>query len=104
MQRNRKKINRIQTLIILSLALFGTVIAVGVFGEEGVMTVYRFRDELKLLKQDNDALVQANEGLKKEIQSLKTEPLSVEMIAREKLHMVKPGEVVYQIVPQPSEP
>ncbi len=99
MKRPIKKLNRVQTLLILSLVLFGTMIGIGVFSDEGVMTVYQFREELDLLKGENEALVHENKDLVKEIEALKTDPLSIETIAREKLQLTKPGEVVYQIVP-----
>ncbi|MBT5257275.1 MAG: septum formation initiator family protein, partial [Nitrospina sp.] len=37
--------------------------------------------------------------LRFEIEALKSDPLSIEVLAREKLNMVRPGETVYQIVP-----
>lgn len=98
------KLNKVQSLLILSLILFGAMIGIGVFSDEGVMTVYQFREELGLLKAENEAMIVENETLEKEIESLKTDPLSVETIAREKLHLVKSGEVVYQIVPQTPDP
>jgi len=104
MKFKKIKLNKVQTLLILSVILFGAMIGVGVFSDEGVMTVYQFREDLDLLKGENEALMQDNESLRKEIESLKTDPLSVETIAREKLHLIKSGEVVYQIVPQTPDP
>jgi cell division protein FtsB len=36
--------------------------------------------------------------IRREIKALKSNPLAIEKIAREKLNLVKPGETVYQIV------
>jgi len=39
-----------------------------------------------------------NEKLRMEIKGLKSDPYEIEKIAREKLHLVKPGDQVYHIV------
>ena len=95
-----KKNNKAQTTLILSLVLFVVMILAAVFSDKGVVTVYDFQGELNQLKDHNSGLEQENARLKKEIKALKTEPLAVEKVAREKLQLVKPGDVVYQIVPE----
>ena len=97
-----KPLNKIQTTLALSLLLFATMVGVAVFSEDGVMTVFHFKDELEALKQTNESLAEENLKLREQIEALKTDPLAVERIAREKLNLVKPGETVYQIVPQPK--
>lgn len=97
-----KPLNKIQTTMALSLLLFATMVGVAVFSEDGVMTVFHFKDELEQLKETNETLADENRKLREEIETLKTDPLAVERVAREKLNLVKPGETVYQIVPQPE--
>ena len=96
-----KNLSRYQRILLLSLTFFVMMITVAVFHEEGIITVYEFQDELVELKKNNEQLKESNIRLRKEIKLLKSDPFSVEKIAREKLQMVKPGETVYKIVPRP---
>ena len=96
-----KNLSRYQRILLLSLTFFVMMITVAVFHEDGIITVYEFQDELVELKKNNEQLKESNIRLRKEIKLLKSDPFSVEKIAREKLQMVKPGETVYKIIPGP---
>lgn len=96
-----KKISKTRKIILLSSALFLVMTLVAIFHEEGALTVYDFNKELAQIKADNEQLRQENQRLIGEIQALKTDPFAVEKIAREKLNLVKPGEIVYQIIREP---
>lgn len=80
------------------------MIGAAVFNEDGFLEVFKFQEELNVLKQKNKDLRKENDQVKVQIERLKTDPYAIEKVAREKLNMVKPGETVYQIVHQPSEP
>ncbi len=88
-----------QKTLILGLSLSAMMLVVAVFSKDGFVTVHEFEKELQVLIHDNQILSQQNEGLRKEIHYLKTEPHEVEKIAREKLNLVKAGEIIYKIVP-----
>ena len=96
-----KNLSRYQRILLLSLTFFVMMITVAVFHKDGIITVYEFQDELVELKKNNEQLKESNIRLRKEIESLKSDPFSVEKIAREKFQMGKPGETVYKIVPGP---
>ncbi|CAI2718214.1 FtsB family cell division protein [Nitrospina watsonii] len=104
MRYTPKPLNKIQTTLALSLLLFATMIGVAVFSDDGVMTVFSFKGDLEKLKENNESLVEDNLTLRREIGALKSDPLAVERVAREKLNLVRPGETVYQIVPHPNTP
>lgn len=74
------------------------MIIVAVFHENGILTVFEFREQIGKLQQGNEALARENHQLRREIEALKSNPLAIEKIAREKLNLVKPGETVYKIV------
>lgn len=99
-----KSLNKIQTTMALSLLLFAIMVGVAVFSDDGVMTVFNFKDELEKMKEGNVTLTRENKALQEEIEALKKDPLAVERVAREKLNLVRPGETVYQIVPHPDTP
>jgi len=88
-----------QQIVLLTLAFFVLVIIVAIFHENGILTVHKFERELNEFEASNETLKQKNQKLRFEIETLKSDPLSVEILAREKLNMVRPGETVYQIVP-----
>ncbi len=94
-----KKPNKAQTTFYLSLFMFLLVLVAATFGDKGVVTVYKFKSELNELKSFNKKLTNENLRLRNEIAALKSDPFAVEKVAREKLNLVKAGEVIYQFVP-----
>ena len=88
-----------QQIVLLTLAFFVLVIIVAIFHENGILAVHKFERELNEFEASNKTLKQKNQKLRFEIETLKSDPSSIEILAREKLNMVRPGESVYQIVP-----
>jgi len=95
-----KKLNLYQKSILLSVTFCLLVILVAVFHENGILIVNNFDHELVKFKARNDMLEKKNRLLRSEIDALKSDPFAVEILAREKLNLVRPGETVYQLVPQ----
>ena len=66
-----------------------------IFGANGLLAMHRkqqeYRQELARLQQ----LESENRSLHRDIQSLKNGKSAIERIAREELHLTRPGEVVY---------
>lgn len=93
-----KKLTKSQKIILLSLTLFTLTILVAVFHEEGLLTINEFDQSLQKLKEDNERLKKENSKISEEVKALKSDPAAIEKVAREKLNLVKPGEIVYQIV------
>jgi cell division protein FtsB len=91
-----------------TLALgFVLIVAMGlaaIFSDKGFMNVSDFTEELNYLKKSNAVLAEENAHIQKEIGALKSDPYAVEKIARDKLNLVKPGEMVYQIVREFASP
>ena len=94
-----KKLSLYQRIILLTLAFFVLVVVVAIFHKNGILTVYEFGRELIEFDVSNETLRQKNQKLRFEIDALKSDPSSIEILAREKLNMVRPDETVYQIVP-----
>jgi cell division protein FtsB len=89
---------RYQQILTLSLAFFVFLLLAAFFHDEGILTVFKLQDQMVEMRESNKALSTKNVKIHKEIEALKSNPLAIEKIAREKLNLVKPRETVYQIV------
>lgn len=86
---------------LVLLAALAILIAISsVVGKKSVVKVLRMSKTRTELQQEIARLRQVNEGLTREIQSFANNPGQIEVIAREDLGLVKPGEIVYQFSPQ----
>ena len=98
------KWTKAQKTLALGLVLIAAMALASMFSDKGFMNVYDFTEELDYLKKSNTVLVKENATIRKKINALKSDPYTVEMLARDKLNLVKPGETVYQIVRESSLP
>jgi cell division protein FtsB len=98
------KWTKAQKTLALGLVLIAAMALAAVFSDKGFMNVYDFTEELNYLEKSNTVLAKENARIQKEIDALKSDPYAVEMLARDKLSLVKPGETVYQIVRETSSP
>ena len=73
------------------------------FGADGMVGAYRARADVKGLQQEIVTARHANEALRERIQSLRSEPMTIEREARERLGLVKPDEKVYLLTPLPLD-
>ena len=94
-----KNLSLYQQIILLTLTFFVLAIIVAIFHEEGILTVHKFENKLIDFEASNETLKRKNQKLRSEVEALKSDPLSIEILAREKLNMVRPGETVYKLVP-----
>jgi cell division protein FtsB len=82
----------------LSLSCWGFFMLMAFFNNEGVLAVYEFEKQLKILEIKNERLSEENKQIKNEINALKTNPSEIERVAREKLNLVKPKDKVFQFI------
>jgi cell division protein FtsB len=66
-----------------------------VVGEMGFVKYYRMRAQERDLRAEIGRLKQDNLRLLQEVRSLKHDPAVIERIARDKIGLARPGEVVY---------
>ena len=95
--------SRYQKIFLLCLGFFLLLLLMAVFHENGILNAYQLEQEQHKIISENENLRTKNEKLRMEIKGLKSDPYEIEKIAREKLHLVKPGDQVYHIV-QPQKP
>ena len=70
------------------------MLVLAVFNDKGLIQVYSQSTKLSTLETDLVRIDTENKQLTDEIQALRTDPGTIEKLAREELKLVKPGEVV----------
>ena len=84
---------KIIILIVLGLVLLGFIFIPGYLKIKGLS-----RQNRELVRQIEE-IKQTNKRLKEEQEMLINDPLYLEKVAREKLGVVRKGEVVYKVLP-----
>lgn len=79
---------------LLSLVFSTLLFALFFVGDRGFLQVRRQRAELRAAQEEVARIDAENRKLEAEVAALKNDPRALEKIAREKLGLVKPGEVV----------
>jgi cell division protein FtsB len=93
-----KYVPNIEKSLMLAVALLGVVlVALGLFGNNGIITYTELKRGYNDMQQRVDKLNRENEKLMEEINALRNDPTYIERIAREELGMVRPGEVLYRV-------
>lgn len=77
--------------VIILFILFFTV-----FGERGVLRIYRMTQEKEEIQKKAEQIKTENEQLKREIEALKSDRRYLESIARKEFGLVRPNELIYQ--------
>ena len=85
-------------LIPAAIILF--ILFFTVFGERGVLRIYRLSQEKEEIQKKVDQIRAENEKLKREIEALKSDRRYLESIARKEFGLVRPNEVIYQFPPK----
>lgn len=83
---------------ILLTAIAG-IAAFAVFGDKGLLEVYRLKKERDGILAQNSALKRENTELGEKIRLLKTDNRYIAHIARQELGMIGKNEVVYRLEP-----
>ena len=64
----------------------------------GIVKWYQLRKERNRIQAEIDQFIQNEAKLTDELDRLKNDDEYIKMIAREKFHMVKPGEKVFRVI------
>jgi cell division protein FtsB len=74
-------------------------------GSHGFLAYRLERQQYEALQRETKQLQEENQALQRHIDALKSDPKAIEKVAREQLHMAKPGEIVITYSePQPNSP
>jgi cell division protein FtsB len=83
---------------ILVLLLVSVVLIVHeIFGANGYLVLRQQQKERQDLQQKLEQLQRENDQLEKQIKALKSDPAAIERLAREQMHLAKPGEMIYTL-------
>ena len=74
------------------------------FGTHGVLAMRRSQKEAAAVQREIQQLNDENQKLQKRVQSLKSDPATIERIAREEMGLARPGEYIFKLQPKPGEP
>ena len=80
--------------VMVTCFLMLAMLALAVFKHEGLLDVWEREKKLATIQADITRIEVENKKLVEEIHALRTDPNAIEKIAREKLKLVKPGEIV----------
>jgi cell division protein FtsB len=90
-------------MIVGGVALILFVVA-AVFGDHGLIHLLHMRGEQRDLEQMAFDLQQRNAQLRDRIHHLQSDDVYLERVARERLGLVKKGEIIYRTAPTPAAP
>lgn len=83
---------------LLFLLIFGVgIVLISLLGDQGLLAYYGLRREESALRKEIDGLARQEGDLASRIQALRSDPQYIEMLARQRLGLVKPGETVLQL-------
>jgi cell division protein FtsB len=83
--------------LAVAVAALCTLAVFAVYGEHGLLHLVRLQGEQRALEQTAFQLQQQNEKLRIHITKLQTDDRYLERLARERLGLVRPGEIVYRV-------
>lgn len=83
--------------ILAGVLLLIALVMQGIYGSDGLVTLYHKRREYKSLSHQIQQLKQENLDLQKEVQNLRSDPATIERYAREELHMARHNEIIYML-------
>ncbi|MEE8177899.1 MAG: septum formation initiator family protein [Acidobacteriota bacterium] len=101
----RRRAKRYLWIAVCSLALLSLAVH-EIAGENGYLVRRQRRLQMQALDEEVQRLQEDNRRLTQKIQLLRSDPQTIEELAREKLRLARPGEVVVTLPPeeQPDAP
>jgi cell division protein FtsB len=86
------------------IAGFVLLLLQDIFGTHGVLAMRRSQAEARKIQQDITQLDRENKKLQDHVTDLKTDPSTMECIAREDFGLARPGELIFKTQPRAADP
>ncbi|HET6144938.1 MAG TPA: septum formation initiator family protein [Candidatus Acidoferrales bacterium] len=86
---------------ILALALFALFVH-DIFGPHGFLAMRRTQKEIEQIHDQIVKMNEQNKALTDQVSSLKSDPKSIERIAREEMGLARPGEMIFKVPDSPK--
>jgi cell division protein FtsB len=75
-----------------------------IFGPHGVLAMRRSMKEAEQIRQNLQRLNEENRKLEDHVKALKTDPQTIEGIARDEMGFARPGEYIFKLPAKPGDP
>lgn len=86
------------------IAGFVLLLLQDIFGTHGVLAMRRSQAEARKIQQEITQLDRENRKLQDHVKDLKTDPSTMECIAREDFGLARPGELIFKTHPPATDP
>jgi cell division protein FtsB len=93
---NAKSFFRRNGRYFVALAFF-LLLLQDIFGAHGLVAMHREKNKLNQVQSENQTLTQENQKLLQHIEKLKTDPEAIEKIARDRMGLARPGELIFRM-------
>ncbi len=90
-----KTARRKKLLLVVGVLFSIYLLASFILGEMGLVKYYRMKAQYNRLSDEIAQLSTDNTRLTREVRALRSDPAYLERIARDKLGLARPGEIVY---------
>jgi len=71
-----------------------------IFGTHGVLAMRRTQQQADQIRREINQLDEENRKLQDRVKALKSDPATIERIARQEMHLSRPGELVFETHPK----
>ena len=86
------------------IAGFALLLLQDIFGTHGVLAMHRSQVEARKIQEEINQLDKENQALQNHVKDLKTDPATIECIAREDMGLARPGEFIFKTQPRSADP
>lgn len=84
------------------IAALGLLFIQDIFGTHGVLAMHHSLQEASAAQKQIDQLNEENKKLQDRVQQLKSDPVTIERIAREDMGLARPGEYIFKVPTKPG--
>ncbi|MBI4083783.1 MAG: septum formation initiator family protein [Candidatus Lambdaproteobacteria bacterium] len=99
--RDRGSAERLPRGFLVFLLVFGAgMILISLVGDQGLIAYLRLQEEARTLEVEIQQLEAHRHDLEREVRALRDDPAYIELLARKRLGLVKPGETVIELPPR----
>ncbi len=90
--------------ILVLVLVCAALVVHEIYGEHGYLALRHQKREYDSLQQEVLRLQEQNQQLEKRIDALKSDPKTIERVARDQMHMARPGERIYTLPEKDKAP
>ena len=100
-----KKVGRKRLTVLAGCAaVLLSLVLLGIVGENGYLERRARRRQVQALTAEIEKLKQENQQLSQSVRDLRSDPHAIEKLARERLPLGRPGEIIVKLPPGQPQP